>query len=418
MVNKELADYYMKKYGLEALIATQPVSVTYFSGFKCRFTGWLEEWMSKPGGTTNSITFFSILPYKSEPILIIPADLSSYGFNSFCRDIRLFGHFFDVSKLKNLNINTAKFDNIEKSLTDSYKRNIYSDSIAAVSGVLEELGLNDSKVGIELNGFSNQVFLNVKEKLAKCVFKDCTELIRMIRMIKTKEEISILEKCAEINEEAMYKSARFIKAKNKFGIAFDKFKKITEEKGAESEHYIFSNHGFGVSENENYIFKSGQFILLDTGVCYLNYVSDTANTIVTGTPNNKYLGIFKRISEGMNVGLSFIKPGEKCSRVNDGICAYLEKYNIYTSEVHGHGIGLQPMEYPIIMSSGLNYNYTNGFEKINADFNLEENMVLNLEIPVYLFGEASFIIEESIIVTEKGYKSLILQDRSKPIINY
>jgi len=128
--------------------------------------------------------------------------------------------------------------------------------------------------------------------------------------------------------------------------------------------------------------------------------------------------IFKRIYEGITIGLDSIKPRVKCSEINDRIIGYLEKCNISNTDTHGHGIGLQPGEYPVIASNILNYTYFDGFETRNADFYLEENMVINLEIPYYIFGEGSYIVEVSALVANNGFKRLTPQKRDYPIINY
>ena len=43
-------------------------------------------------------------------------------------------------------------------------------------------------------------------------------------------------------------------------------------------------------------------------------------------------------------------------------------------------------------------------------------MVICLEVPVYIFGEASFIVEVSAIVTENDHEKLTIQERSNPIL--
>jgi len=416
-MNKSLADYYMEKYRLGAIIATQPISLKYFCGFDCWFTNWIQEWMGKPGGSNCSIPLFCILPYKDDPILMIPSVIAPFAVHTFSKEARFFGGIPPVPKLKNLNINKSILDEFDKKQLKILEGKIYPDPIIAVEETIKEKDLSDSNIGFELDGFNSNIFSKISDRLKDCSFKDCTEIIRLIRMIKTDEEISLLTKSAELNELAMNESAKYIKENNNFGEAFNKFRNIVQKKGGIVEHYIFSSYGCGVSDNKDYHFKKDQFILLDTGAYYSNYISDTGTTVFLGNKNQKYLDIFKRIYEGINMGLSSLKPGVRCSTVNDNMIKYLEKYNILKTDTHGHGIGLQPSEYPVI-SSKLDYVYNNGFEEQSANFSLEENMVVALEIPYYIYGEGSYIIEVSAIVTKSGYKSLTTQNRENPIINY
>lgn len=417
LMNKNLANYYMEKYNLDALVATQPISIKYFCGFDCWFTNWLKDWMTKPGGSNCSIPLFCILAYKNDPILIIPTVIASFALNTFSKETRFYGSIPPIPRIMNSHMikdNVNEFDRKQLKIFESI---IYRDASEALSDTIKEKGLNDSNIGFELKSFNKSIFSEILKKLKKCLFKDCTELIRLIRMIKTEEEISLLSKSAELNELALQESARLINENNTFKKAFNKFKDITEKRGAIVEHFIFSSYGCGVSDNKNYQFKKDQFIILDTGVYYLNYISDTGTTIFTGKPERKNIEIFKIIYECINIGLNNIKPGEKCSKINDSMIKYLEKHNIYNTDTHGHGIGLEASEYPIIKSNALNYTYNDGFEKRNADFILEENMVVTLEIPYYVYSIGSYIIEVSVIVTKNDYKKLSNQNRNKPIIN-
>ena len=113
-MNKSLADQYMEKYSLDALIATQPISLLYFSGFYCWINDWMQEWMSKPGGSNSCIPLMCILPHRSEPILIIPSILGPFGVSTLCKDIRLFGGIPTVPKHEDLSIDFATLDESDK----------------------------------------------------------------------------------------------------------------------------------------------------------------------------------------------------------------------------------------------------------------------------------------------------------------
>ena len=68
------------------------------------------------------------------------------------------------------------------------------------------------------------------------------------------------------------------------------------------------------------------------------------------------------------------------------------------------------------ITSKLNYNYDNGFEKVNADFYIEKNMVINLEISLYDLGYKTLHIEKTVYVVENGFKDIVNQNRTVPLI--
>lgn len=417
LMNKELADHYMNTYRLDAMIVTQPVSVLYFSGMKCVLSDNAPEWNSVPGGSNSLGTNFCVLPYEGEPMLLMPSVLAPFGASGFVKDVRAFGSNPPVTPNGSFPIERAGFNDLDRTLLGIYSGQRYSNPIEAIEKTLEEKGLHRSRIGIEIQGLSPSVFQAISQALAGCSLLDCTELVRMVRMIKTDDEIALLKRSAEINEIAIQAAARAITDNNTFGDALYQFTTTAEQHGAVPQHCIFAPNGFGVGVDPCYTFSKSQCVLLDAGVYYHDYISDTGTTVMTEPISAKYKEVFKYLYETVNVGLSRVKPGEKSSRINDAMIEYLRGKNIPISDTHGHGIGLQGSEYPIIASGRLDYTYSNGFEQQSSDFLLEKNMVICLEVPVYLFGEASYIVEVSAIVTENGYTPITRQERAQPIVN-
>ena len=95
--------------------------------------------------------------------------------------------------------------------------------------------------------------------------------------------------------------------------------------------------------------------------------------------------------------------------------AALEERGIAVSFPHGHGVGLEVRDYPILVAdTGLRIRDDCVDEP--ADLPLEENMVLNMEAMVFALGEASVHIEQSFVVGAAGAEPLVEQDRSSPFI--
>jgi len=421
-MNNKLAHYYMEKYALDAIIATQPVSLRYFCKFDCWVTDYSQEWMGKPGGSNSNVTLFCILTNTDYKVLIVPTGLAPFTLDTDINEVIFFGSPSPLAKSdrgrKEISTSENELNQFDKKQLRILENDIFTEPVSALESVIKEKGLNSSNIGFELRGFNEGVFNKITEKLPTCSFKDCTEIIRLIRMIKTDEEISHLSRSAELNESALQQSARIIKAETTFKDAFNKFKNVVESNDGIIEHYIFSSYGCGVCDKRDYLFKKNQFIFLDSGAYLSNYISDLGVTIFLNKVDKKYMEIFNRINEGLIIGLDSLKIGTFCSKVNNNIIEYLDMHNIHKTETHGHGIGIQPTEYPIISSTLPNFIYDNGFEKDSADFKLEENMVVAIEIPYYIYGEGSYLAEVNALITKRGYQLLTSQDRKTPIINY
>ena len=81
---------------------------------------------------------------------------------------------------------------------------------------------------------------------------------------------------------------------------------------------------------------------------------------------------------------------------------------------HGHGIGLEVREYPILVpDSGLLIR--DDFVSRPADLPLEIGMVINLESAIWSSETNSVHIERSFVIENEGCRPLSDQPRDEPI---
>jgi Xaa-Pro aminopeptidase len=93
----------------------------------------------------------------------------------------------------------------------------------------------------------------------------------------------------------------------------------------------------------------------------------------------------------------------------------LESRGITASFPHGHGIGLELREYPIIVDdNGLRIK--DDCVDVPSDIPLEADMVVNLESSVFMGGVGSLHIEKTYAITTNGCRPIVPQDRSKPVV--
>jgi Xaa-Pro aminopeptidase len=84
------------------------------------------------------------------------------------------------------------------------------------------------------------------------------------------------------------------------------------------------------------------------------------------------------------------------------------------SNAHGHGIGLEVRDYPIIMpNNGLRIR--DDCIDISADVPLEADMVINLELPLYLFGAGSLHMEQTFLITPEGCRRMDSDEPTRPL---
>ena len=93
----------------------------------------------------------------------------------------------------------------------------------------------------------------------------------------------------------------------------------------------------------------------------------------------------------------------------------LESNGVRNSYPHGHGLGVEVRDYPILVADNGRRIKDECVDE-PSDLPLEAGMVINLEAAVFMPGVASVHIEQSFVVTSDGNRLLVPQDRSGPFI--
>ena len=82
---------------------------------------------------------------------------------------------------------------------------------------------------------------------------------------------------------------------------------------------------------------------------------------------------------------------------------------------HGHGIGLEVRDYPILVpNNGLRIK--DDCIDIPSDLELETGMVVNFEAGFFIRGYGAYQNEQSFVLTEAGAEHISPQNRDVPIV--
>ena len=185
--------------------------------------------------------------------------------------------------------------------------------------------------------------------------------------------------------------------------------------GADFDHYAYGVRGTGIATRAGCSLRDKDFLYLDFGCIYRGYFSDAGITLVVGDPAPGVLGKYQALVECQERALENAQPGVRVSRLADAMQDYLRETGITSCFPHGHGVGLEVRDYPIIVpDNGLRIR--DDCVDVPSDVKLEENLVINLEAGLFLFGVGSLQCERTFVVTAHGCRRLVCQDRSEPII--
>ncbi len=348
----------METQGISALLLTTEADVRYFSGFLTRF--W--ESPTRP--------WFLIIPSLGKPIAVIPsigADLMS---KTWIEDIRTW---------------------ISPDLTD--------DGVSLLADTLRELGCD--RVGTPSGPETSlRLPLDSKHALAQNGIELISDqgIMRRIRMVKSPAEIEKIETACAIGTRAFERAGEIVQSRVPFDAIFRGFQVLCLEEGADYVPYLAG--GFGplgyndvISPATSNPVRSGDTVMLDTGLVWDGYFCDFDRNFAIGSPTEEVRAAHARLTEATHSAFDLARPGIKAS----DLCAVMSKITTTGASEGavgrlGHGLGMQLTEWPSLTMQDHTV--------------LEAGMVLTLEPWTATSPTTGLVHEENIVITENGARPL------------
>ena len=259
------------------------------------------------------------------------------------------------------------------------------------------------KLGIE-GRTSFSTIQTLKEKANVEDFTAVDDVIRELRIIKTKEELEVIERACRIADQAMMvaleevsegRREREIAAKMEYAMKMNGAEKPAFDTIVASGWRSALPHGVASDRR----IKKGDLVVIDEGAVYRHYHSDMTRTIVVGSPNEKQREIYEIVLEAQRKGVEEARPGitakELDTMVRDVIAEY--GYGDYFIHSTGHGVGLEIHEWPRVSQQD---------ETV-----LKPGMVITVEPGIYIPKFGGVRIEDTIVITESGAKRLTKMER-------
>lgn len=267
-----------------------------------------------------------------------------------------------------------------------------------------------TKIGIDESSVTLAFFSALKKGLKNACFGDAGTLTEGLRMIKTPEEENYLKKACEASDEILetcidqwhqFKTEKevydFLVAETqKRGLVVSFTPIVASGSGASQPHY----------QSQNIPLKKG-FCVIDFGVKYRGYCSDTTRTIYAGEPSEKekeLYGLVLRAQEkavaqasiGKSAGKGIKTFGDLHNQCEKDLGAYA-KYFVHSL---GHGVGVQIHEAPSVSK--------------RSTVPLQDGVAFTIEPGIYLPGKLGIRIEDTLIM--KNGKAEVLTQISKKLI--
>ncbi len=412
LFNKTRAQEYMHRCGVDVLVATSPVNITYFSDYRCWIDPLFKAYMMVPGALSDPdpTAAYAIFPLEAEPALVASPTFAVNASDLWVKDVHIFGdHGLDDS------LPLGDLSDVEQRIFDILHRPQQNATPTdALLSVLTARGLTDARIGIEMEGLSPRAKDAIEAGLPKARIKDCSNLIRLIRMVKTEDELSRLTRSAEISETAAMEALALAQPGHPIADVVQHYRQQIAEDGADFDHFAFGVRGLGLATEPNYILTDDDILYVDFGCIYEGAFSDSGTTLTMREPSATLIERHRALRECVEAGVEEMTPGAKASAAQAAMWETLNAHGITASSPHGHGLGLEVRDYPIIVADN-GQRIQDDCVDVPSDLPLEVDTVLNLEAMISMPGVGSLHIEKSFLVTPSGSRPLIPHDRTRPV---
>jgi len=271
----------------------------------------------------------------------------------------------------------------------------------AFKKAVDALGINGgSQLGVD--GMTMRVFewLGLASGGANVsAATDVGQDLLLIRSYKTEDEIALMQAAIDLSEEALKRTIEWAKP----GMTEIEIRKKLEDEMANlgTEGFAFGslvltgeNSALPHGSTGNRKLGENEFLLIDFGGKKQGYPADITRTFCSGEPTDDMRKVYNAVLEANLAAQAIAKPGVSCHDVDKAARDVIKAagYGEYFTHRLGHGLGLSGHELPNIAE--------------NNHVELEEGMVFTIEPGIYLPGVGGVRIEDNVVVTEDGIRSL------------
>ncbi len=227
-------------------------------------------------------------------------------------------------------------------------------------------------------------------------------LIRDIRMLKSKAEIEHLQYAMDLTIQVHKAAAKILKPGITSQEVEEFIHKAHQKLGVESGSYFCivlfgkdSSFPHGVKSPK--VLEENDMVLIDTGTRYRSYISDITRTYIYGKASDKQIEIWNKEKAAQLAAFEAAKLGKPCSHIDEQVRVQLEKDGLGPAydlpglpHRTGHGIGIEIHEHPFIVGGN--------------DVPLQNGMCFSIEPMIVVPDEFGVRLEDHIYMTEDGPK--------------
>lgn len=262
------------------------------------------------------------------------------------------------------------------------------------------VGLNGLKIGFEPRQFRLLEYRYLETASETTTFDNAGEAVSQCRAIKDQEEVKRMQNAIVIAEDSLNAILPRLRAG------------LTEREVAAELVIELYRHGSEqplpfspiVSTGPNGAnphatpsdrrLQEGDLLIIDWGARWRGYTADLTRTFAIGKVDQEACRIHELVLQANEAGRNAARPGTACSVVDNAARSVIEAagYGSFFHHRTGHGIGLECHEEPYIHGG-------------NREV-LKPGMSFTVEPGIYVKGKYGVRIEDEVLITDDGSRTL------------
>jgi len=274
---------------------------------------------------------------------------------------------------------------------------------------LDAIQANRKVIGVEglrLRFFESEILRRFAPSATLIAADD---LVSELRLIKDADELSCIEKAVQISEEALKLTFNDIRIGMSERDIAHRLENHLQAGGSEGLAFMTIVHGGGNTALPHcgpldYRVQPGDPLIFDFGGMYQGYCADITRVVFLGEPNPQFQVFYQVVQRANEQARAAAKPGvtaESLDLITKQVFADAG-YAPLVRHRTGHGLGLDIHEAPYI---------SQGNQQV-----LQAGMVFTIEPGIYELGQIGVRIEDDVLITENGSRSLSTLGRELYVI--
>ena len=249
------------------------------------------------------------------------------------------------------------------------------------------------------NIFPYNLYSDLTNTLKACEFIEADDVLFKARMIKSKNEIALMQKASQITEKAIEAAINAVEAGRTEQEVEAHAKSTLFLNGAEGLAYPIwvcsgERTNQGLSRSTDKKLKKSELIQLSIGCKYYGYCGNMCRPLTIGKPPKDALKLMETGLEVENRILEAMRPGIPAAEV----------YNLFKEILTRHGFGKEATLYGPAHGTGLQ-ECEGPWVDASSTYNIQPNMIFNVDIWLSK-GKIGLRWEDGVAITESGGKEL------------